>query len=99
MAKDERRRVMVAILCQEFQLGGLFCKKGYFEPPSQFTLKMPKQLDNEEDRATQASNFLMDSGNLSCDHAIKTYQTPELDGVISRYKVGQIWQSIGISYR
>jgi len=96
MAKDERRRLMVAILCQEFQLGGLFCKKWYFEPPSQFALKMPKQLYDEEPPSHEAPGSIMDSA--FCESAVKACETTELDGVVSRYKVGQIWQLIGISF-
>lgn len=96
-AKDERRRLMVAILCQEFQLGGLFCKKRYFEPPSQFALKMPKQLYDEEPPSHEAPGSIMDS--TFYESAVKAFETTELDGVVSRYKVGQIWQLIGISFR
>ncbi|OAV90452.1 hypothetical protein PTTG_28328 [Puccinia triticina 1-1 BBBD Race 1] len=84
-AKDERRRFMVAILCQEFQLGGLFCKKWYFESPSQFALKMPNHLPDDAHRRDESPAENRDA-------------PAELDGVISRYKVGQIWQLIGIGF-
>ncbi|KAA1120099.1 hypothetical protein PGT21_037153 [Puccinia graminis f. sp. tritici] len=97
-AKDERRRFMVAILCQEFQLGGLFCKKSYFEPPTQFTLKMPNHLYDEEYWPQGAHSSIADCDGILSKSSAEAHRPTELDGVVSRYKIGQIWQLIGISF-
>ncbi|KNE98354.1 hypothetical protein PSTG_08430 [Puccinia striiformis f. sp. tritici PST-78] len=98
MEKDERRRFMIAILCQEFQLGGLFCKKSFFELPSRFTLKMPQKFHDEEDWYNEAPSSIEDDDLLCQSPTEACSPTHGLDGVVARYKVGQVWQSIGSSF-
>lgn len=77
---------MMAIVAQDFKMGGLFGKRWGLQSPHKFKFKDPRDAF-DEDYDTD--------GNYLPRESQQTIMT----GVIARYHVGRIWQFIGISFR
>lgn len=90
LAKQNRRRLMVALLCQHYKMGGLLCQEHGLRPLSQFSgLELPlDQFDEDFDSV---------DGHLKTPRAPRSTHTI-MTGVRCRFQVSRISQEIGIMF-
>ncbi|EFP86345.2 uncharacterized protein PGTG_12301 [Puccinia graminis f. sp. tritici CRL 75-36-700-3] len=90
LVKQNRRRLMVALLCQHYKMGGLLCQEHGLRPLEQFSgLQLPlDQFDEDYDLA---------NGQLKVPRAPGSTHTI-MTGVRCRFQVSRIWQEIGIMF-
>ncbi|PLW07898.1 hypothetical protein PCANC_03733 [Puccinia coronata f. sp. avenae] len=90
LVKQNRRRLMVALLCQHYKMGGLLCQEHGLRPLEQFSgLELPLDQFDED--------FDLIDGHLKIPRAPGSTHTI-MTGVRCRFQVSRIWQEIGILF-
>lgn len=90
LEKQNRRRLMVALLCQHYKMGGLLCQERGLRPLEQFSgLELPLDQYDED--------FDLTDGHLKVPRAPGSTHTV-MTGVRCRFQVSRIWQEIGILF-
>lgn len=88
LAKQNRRRLMVALLCQHYKMGGLLCQDRGLRPLEHFAgLELP--LDQFDEDFDPVDGQLK---NPRVPGSTRTIMT----GVRCRFQVSRVWQEIGI---
>ncbi|KAG0152036.1 hypothetical protein CROQUDRAFT_35913 [Cronartium quercuum f. sp. fusiforme G11] len=89
LVKQDRRRLMIALLCQHYKMGGLACQTLGLQSPSEYKIQLPlDQFDEDFDLTTGA---LINPRTPGSTHTIMT-------GIRCRFQVSQVWQEIGILF-
>ncbi|KAI9604988.1 hypothetical protein H4Q26_002959 [Puccinia striiformis f. sp. tritici PST-130] len=90
LVKQNRRRLMIALLCQHYKMGGLLCQEHGLRPLEQFSgLELP--LDQFDEDYDPVDGHLKTPRAPGSTHTIMT-------GVRCRFQVSRIWQEIGIMF-
>lgn len=89
--KHDRRRIMCALLCADWKMSSLICRRWALTDPAKYNVKLPFDIFD--------TDFDLNSGRL--------LRQPNIDGrggqtyfaaLNARVSVARLWQKIGISF-